>query len=256
MEKDFFNERNNYNMTKNVKTNKLFIASISIILMFSIVSVGFISNIKSNANVNVNTEIANDNTEPSLTTNELAYDAYQRFIESVEKKGIITIENNQYTYNEEALKNEYNAHKIEELCEDANGFSDIIASINNLNANLSNGNMVMMPDDSAMQTSDIELITRGGKTYDKDFWWGRRRYKSTAAAKEWVHDLNKAAAGEAGLGVIGSIFGPVPAVVGGLASAYCWMLAEDVSYQNSKTKKGIKADIPWVFVGYKVTKQG
>ena len=90
MEKDFFNERNNYNMTKNVKTNKLFIASISIILMFSIVSVGFISNIKSNANVNVNTEIANDNTEPSLTTNELAYDAYQRFIESVEKKGIIS----------------------------------------------------------------------------------------------------------------------------------------------------------------------
>ncbi|MBQ8044008.1 MAG: hypothetical protein IJ272_07690 [Clostridia bacterium] len=243
-------------MTKNVKMNKIFVASVAITLMFSIVGVGIISSIKSNASDNVNLDIASENTESSSTTNELAYDAYQSFIESVEEKGIITIENNQYTYDKEALKNEYDAHKIEELCEDTNGFSDIIDSINNLNANLSNGNMVIMPDDSAMKTSDVTLITRGGKTYDKDFWWGRRRYKSTAAAKEWVHVLNKAAAGEAGLGVIGSIFGPAPAVVGGLASAYCWMLAEDVSYQNSKTKKGIKADIPWVFVGYKVTKQG
>lgn len=195
------------------------------------------------------------NEEDIQNEHTLAMDKYEQFIDSVEEKEIVKIQDNQYVYDEKALSEEYDKYKIEEISNDKDSLKNLFQNIKGVNKNLINDKMTVMPDNSVMYTTDVPLLTRGGKTYDKTYWWGKRRFKSTKAAATWAHQLNKAAAAEAGLGVVGAIFGTAPAVVGGLASSYCWMLAEDVSYVNNKTKRGIKADIPWALVGYKVRKQ-
>lgn len=76
------------------------------------------------------------------------------------------------------------------------------------------------------------------------------------AANKWVRNLNRTAAIAGGAGAVGGvIFGGVPIVTGGLGSAYCWHLATDVEYYNGLSNRGIKVDIPWALVGYKVRKQ-
>jgi len=54
--------------------------------------------------------------------------------------------------------------------------------------------------------------------------------------------------------VAGAVLGGVGAVPSGIASAYCWYLASDVSYYNSLSSRGIVADITWVYA-YKMRTQ-
>lgn len=112
---------------------------------------------------------------------------------------------------------------------------------------LDNGTLVDSEDDS--------YYLQGGSTYDQTFWWGRRRYKSTSNANKWARDLQNCAALNGGAATLaGACFGGVGAIPNGLTSAYCWALGNEVSYKNSLSNRGIKADIYWCLV-YSVKKQ-
>lgn len=131
-----------------------------------------------------------------------------------------------------------------------------ISGIESVNEELDDGELKMLSDGTMIESEDDSFYLQGGSTYDKTYWWGKRRYKSTAAANKWVKRLNETAALEGGTGAIaGVVFGGAPAIVGGLCSAYCWHLASNVDYYNGLSNRGIKADIPWTLVGYKVRKQ-
>ena len=72
---------------------------------------------------------------------------------------------------------------------------------------------------------------------------------STSAANTWAYDMNKAAAVNAGAAIIaGAAFGGVGAIPNGLTSAYAWYLANDITYYNSLSNRGIVTDITWVLV--------
>lgn len=131
-----------------------------------------------------------------------------------------------------------------------------ISGIECVNKELDNGELKMLSDGTMVESEDDSFYLQGGSTYDQTYWWGKRRYKSTAAANKWVRDLNRVAALEGGAGTVAGVaLGAVPAVVGGLCCTYCWHLASNVAYYNSLSNRGIKADIPWALVGYKVRKQ-
>lgn len=44
-----------------------------------------------------------------------------------------------------------------------------------------------------IDSTDKNFYIQGGSTYDETFWWGKRRYMSTSAARQWVYDLRDAA---------------------------------------------------------------
>lgn len=124
-----------------------------------------------------------------------------------------------------------------------------VEGIENLNAELAEGDMEILENGTIVDSEDDSYYLQGGSTYDQTFWWGRRRYKSTKNANKWARDLQNCAALNAGAATLaGACFGGVGAVPNGLTSAYCWALGNEVSYKNSLTKRGIKADIYWWLV--------
>ena len=188
----------------------------------------------------------------------LAMDKYEQFIDSVEEKEIVKMQDNQYVYDEKALCEEYDKYKIGEISNDKDSLNNLFQNIKEVNKNLLNDTMTAMPDHSVMYTTDVQLLTRGGKTYDKTYWWGRRRFKSTKAATKWAHEIEQTAARNAGLGAVSLLLGPIggiPGVIGGVSSAFCWSFASDINYVNNNSLSGIKADCPWTLFGYKIKKQ-
>lgn len=124
-----------------------------------------------------------------------------------------------------------------------------------VNENLEKGELEILDNGTIVETDDDNFYLQGGSTYDKTYWWGRRRYKSTRAADTWAYHLQNCAAANAAVSVLaGAVFSGVGAIPNGLCSAYCWALGNKISYVNSTTTRGIKADIYWCLV-YKVTKQ-
>ena len=125
----------------------------------------------------------------------------------------------------------------------------MIEGINSVNEDLSEGTFEILDGGTIVDTADDTYYLQGGSTYDETHWWGRRRYKSTNAANEWAHELNQCAAANAATSVVaGAVLGGVGAIPNGLTSAYCWSLADSVSYHNGRTNRGIVADITWVLV--------
>lgn len=130
-----------------------------------------------------------------------------------------------------------------------------VDGINSANQSLEKGEYRMLAGGTIVSTQDDEYYLQGGSTYDETKWWGRRRYKSTAAANRWAYELNQCAAINAGAAAVGgAVFGGVGAIPNGITSAYCWMFANSVTYYNSLSNRGIVADITWIFV-YKVRTQ-
>lgn len=130
-----------------------------------------------------------------------------------------------------------------------------IEGIENLNEELATGDMEILDNGTLVDSEDDSYYLQGGSTYDQTFWWGRRRYKSTSNANKWARDLQNCAALNGGAATLaGACFGGVRAIPNGLTSAYCWALGNEVSYKNSLSNRGIKADIYWCLV-YSVKKQ-
>ncbi len=179
-----------------------------------------------------------DEVSIEIADNEISYDE-EEIYECIDKLDIDGINR---AYIEYGLK----PVSSEELAE------IFISGIESVNEELDDGELKMLSDGTMVESEDDSFYLQGGSTYDQTYWWGKRRYKSTAAANQWVRNLNRTAAGEAAAAVI---FGGAPRVVGGLCSAYCWYLASDVAYYNGLSNRGIKADIPWSLVGYKIRKQ-
>lgn len=188
-------------------------------------------------------------------------------IDALEDEAGVEVTDNEISYDEESIydyignldmnsiNKEYIEYGINPVTSEE--FAEFfISGIESVNEELDNGELVMLSDGTMVEGYDDSFYLQGGSTYDKTYWWGKRRYMSTAAANKWVRNLNRTAAIAGGAGAVGGvIFGGVPIVTGGLGSAYCWHLATDVAYYNGLSNRGIKADIPWALVGYKVRKQ-
>jgi len=140
-----------------------------------------------------------------------------------------------------------------------NSTSEIVytfmSGVESVNSQIADGDLIFLDNESLIDPEDDNYYLQGGSTYDITHWWGRSRYKSTYYANKWANDLNKCAAANAGVAVVaGAVLGGVGAVPNGIASAYCWYLASDVSYYNSLSSRGIVADITWVYA-YKMRAQ-
>lgn len=121
--------------------------------------------------------------------------------------------------------------------------------IDKVNEEITNDNLEVLDDGTLIDANDSDFYVQGGSTYDKTYWWGKKRYKSTSAANKWVSQLNTAAnANGAGALLAGAIFGAVGAIPNGLTSFYCYQLANKVSYRNSLNNRGIIADVTWALV--------
>jgi hypothetical protein len=131
----------------------------------------------------------------------------------------------------------------------------IIKGIDSVNEALENGEYEILPGGTIVEVEDDDYYLQGGSTYDQTFWWGRRRYKSTAAANTWAWQLNNCAVANGSASLLaGAVFGGFGAIPNGLCSMYCWKLANDVSYVNSRTNRGIVANIWWILV-YNINNQ-
>lgn len=123
------------------------------------------------------------------------------------------------------------------------------AGIDSVNEEVAQGDLEVLEDGSLIDADDENFYVQGGSTYDKTYWWGKKRYKSTYAANKWVSQLNTAGNLNAGAAVLaGAIFGGVGAIPNGLTSAYSYQLANKVSYRNSLNNRGIIANLTWALV--------
>ncbi|WP_375345173.1 hypothetical protein ACEWPB_00600 (plasmid) [Priestia megaterium] len=121
--------------------------------------------------------------------------------------------------------------------------------INSVNSELNDGNLEVLKDGSLIESDDDSFYVQGGSTYDKTYWWGKKRYKSTANANKWASQLNSVAnANAAGAVIAGAVFGGVGAIPNGLTAAYSYQLAQKVSYRNSLNNRGIIANLTWTLV--------
>ncbi len=127
-----------------------------------------------------------------------------------------------------------------------NMFEEGIESVND---EVTNGELEVLEDGSLIEADDDSFYVQGGSTYDKTYWWGKKRYKSTYAANKWVSELNTAGNLNTGGAVLaGAIFGGVGAIPNGLTAVYCYQLANKVSYRNSLNNRGIIANVTWALV--------
>ncbi|MCM3034126.1 hypothetical protein [Niallia sp. MER 6] len=121
--------------------------------------------------------------------------------------------------------------------------------IDTINSEVEDGNLEVLSDGSLIESDDEDFYVQGGSTYDKTYWWGRKRYKSTANANKWASQLNSVGnANAAGAVVAGAVFGGVGAIPNGLTAAYAYQLQNKVSYRNSLNKRGIVANLTWALV--------
>lgn len=111
------------------------------------------------------------------------------------------------------------------------------------------GDLTVLSNGSLIDAEDDEFYVQGGSTYTKSYWWGKKRYKSTASASVWVRDLYSVGHLNAGAAAIaGAIFGGVGALPNGLSAVYAYNLADKVSYRNSLNNRGIIANLTYALV--------
>ncbi|HHO42350.1 MAG TPA: hypothetical protein ENN12_03220 [Epsilonproteobacteria bacterium] len=114
---------------------------------------------------------------------------------------------------------------------------------------IKSGELTVLKNGSFIETEDDDFYLQGGSTYDKSYWWGKERYKSTYNAGRWTRDLRSAGHLNAGMAVIaGAIFGGVGAIPNGLSSIYVYNLADKVDYRNSLNNRGIIAKLTYTLV--------
>ena len=134
-------------------------------------------------------------------------------------------------------------------------YSQISSNIDDLNLKISNNELVMLQDGSLIDANDDGFYVQGGSTFDRTYWWGRSRYKSTYNATRWVGQLNQAGHNFSAVAALSGLFGFVPQSAAGVGGAwYMYTIANKVDTVNSLSSRGIKADIRW-WLTYRITSQ-
>ena len=122
-------------------------------------------------------------------------------------------------------------------------------SISNLNKQINDGKLEMLNDGSIIESNDDSFYLQGGSTFDKRYWWGVSRWKNTSDADTWSYNLNRASILNTGVATLaGIVFGGLGSIPNALTSAYTSALSNEVSYKNSRTTRGIVADINWSLI--------
>ncbi len=128
---------------------------------------------------------------------------------------------------------------------------DLDVHFNNINEKIEKGELKVLDNGAMIDSTDKNFYIQGGSTYDETFWWGKRRYMSTSAARQWVYDLRDAAAVSTGLALASVVFGKlgiIPGTINGITALWTNQLANRVEYHNGNTNRGIRADLYWVLV--------
>lgn len=128
---------------------------------------------------------------------------------------------------------------------------DLDVHFNNINEKIEKGELKVLDNGAMIDSTDKNFYIQGGSTYDETYWWGKRRYMSTSAARQWVYDLRNAATVTQGLALISVVFGPIgviPATLNNITALWTNQLANRVEYHNGNTNRGIRADLYWVLV--------
>ncbi|MBR5718204.1 MAG: hypothetical protein IKX16_04225 [Clostridia bacterium] len=92
----------------------------------------------------------------------------------------------------------------------------------------------------------------GRNTSTTNYWWGYARYACDCETNRMVADFNSCASVAAGAGVLGSYFGFVGALPGGLSSAYWWLLASRLDANNHG--RGVYVEMTWI-LAFDITPQ-
>ena len=156
--------------------------------------------------------------------------------------------------NEKALFNELEEIKINLRNAPYNPLVLLETILNNIeiyNEQIASGLAILLSDGAIIDATSDTLYLQGGSTYDVKYYWGVRRYLSTASANEMVRDLNKESAATAAMATIAGI---ASAEFAGLAaipfvgySLYASWIASDMSYVNGLTNDGVIADFHYTF---------
>ncbi|MFJ5765970.1 hypothetical protein ACIP9C_11415 [Lysinibacillus sp. NPDC093210] len=128
---------------------------------------------------------------------------------------------------------------------------DLDVHFTNINEKIEKGELKVLDNGAMIDSTDKNFYIQGGSTYDETYWWGKRRYMSTSAARQWVYDLRDAAAVSTGLALASVVFGKlgvIPATINGITALWTNQLANRVEYHNGNTNRGIRADLYWVLV--------
>lgn len=118
-------------------------------------------------------------------------------IDALEDEAGVEVTDNEISYDEESIydyignldmdsiNKEYIEYGLNPVTSEE--FAEFfISGIESVNEELDNGELVMLSDGTMVEGDDDSFYLQGGSTYDKTYWWGKRRYKSTAAANKWV----------------------------------------------------------------------
>ena len=130
--------------------------------------------------------------------------------------------------------------------------------LNTLNSQATNGEIAIANDLSITSFTPISRAGHwascgGGKNTDvTHHWWGYSRYACDCETNRMSADFNSCASVAAGVGVIGSYFGAVGAIPGGISSAYWWLLASRLDANNHGN--GVYVEMTWV-LAFDITPQ-
>lgn len=92
----------------------------------------------------------------------------------------------------------------------------------------------------------------GRNTNTTNYWWGYARYACDCETQRMSADFNSCASVAAGVGLVGSYFGFVGALPGGLSSAYFWLLASRLDANNHG--RGVYVEMTWA-LAFDITPQ-
>ncbi|MEG8980468.1 hypothetical protein [Priestia megaterium] len=120
----------------------------------------------------------------------------------------------------------------------------ILSGIKELNVEAKNDELVITDNKTIYETDDDGFTVQGGVNKVVYKWYGRVRYFSTSAAKDFEYQCYKVAAGSAGVAAVTAFFSAgSTALFGGLTSWYFTNLALDVNHANSS--RGIIVHVTW-----------
>lgn len=135
-------------------------------------------------------------------------------------------------------------------------YASLLDGVDNVNDMALEGEVEITENGSVYETDDNDLVVQGGGVDKvKTYWWGERRWACTKCANKIANDLNKVSTGAWGISAIAGILGGPVGIGAGIGSAIGavragWM-SGDISYYNSKTKRGVIIDCRWILT-YKV----
>ncbi|MFC0469063.1 hypothetical protein ACFFHM_00400 [Halalkalibacter kiskunsagensis] len=126
---------------------------------------------------------------------------------------------------------------------------EITKGIKETNKQIQNGELKALSDGTLIENNDENFYLQGGSTYTTGYWWGKRHYRSTAAAAKWSYGGKQLALGHVVAGGAVAFFSMGTGfVIGAVASSYYFAFTNSIDYYNGLSNRGIIADVTWALV--------